>query len=451
MKTVSRRAVVRVVSFSLAVCVTLGAAAYGGFALATRYKTNLEYTYLRALDDLSDYLGNIETTLEKGIYANTAPMQIGMAAKLLRDTSGAKAALAQLPLGDVALDNINKFLAQAGDYASYLSASIAKGREIPKEEAENLEALRQYAQGLNLDLKELQARMEDGGLSIGETLEVYNNLSSETENQEEPVFNSGFHEMNEGFTDFPTLIYDGPFSDHITRRKSVMLEKEAVVTQSAARDQAARFLALSPAELQPADAAAGNLPVFRFTGGTVDITVTQAGGYVKSMLNSRDMGEAKLDYKAAAERARAYLADHGMESMKESYYVVQGGICTINYAYEQDGVVYYPDLVKVGVALDNGEVVSYDATGYLMNHTERALPQKTISMEQARASVSPRLQITTGAVALIPTAGLHEVLCYEFHCVSPTGEELLVYINTETGLEEQIYILLKSDGGVLVM
>ena len=52
---------------------------------------------------------------------------------------------------------------------------------------------------------------------------------------------------------------------------------------------------------------------------------------------------------------------------------------------------------------------------------------------------------------MIPTAGLNEVLCYEFQCSSQSGDRVMVYINVETGLEEQILILLMTDGGILVM
>ena len=75
--------------------------------------------------------------------------------------------------------------------------------------------------------------------------------------------------------------------------------------------------------------------------------------------------------------------------MKESYYVINNNICTINYAYVQDGAVCYSDLVKVGVALDSGEIVSFSATGYLMNHHTRSVDYSPISSEEARASVSP--------------------------------------------------------------
>ena len=40
--------------------------------------------------------------------------------------------------------------------------------------------------------------------------------------------------------------------------------------------------------------------------------------------------------------------------MKETYFLKQEGVMTINYAYSQEGVIAYPDLIKVKVALDNG-------------------------------------------------------------------------------------------------
>ena len=42
--------------------------------------------------------------------------------------------------------------------------------------------------------------------------------------------------------------------------------------------------------------------------------------------------------------------------MKESYFSTNDGICTINFAYMEDDVVCYPDLIKVNVALDTGNV-----------------------------------------------------------------------------------------------
>ena len=85
-----------------------------------------------------------------------------------------------------------------------------------------------------------------------------------------------------------------------------------------------------------------------------------------------------------------------------------------------------------------------------MNHTERDLSSRTLTVEQAQEKVSPRLTVRSSGVALIPTPGLDEVLTYEFACAGQNDEEVLVYINCNTGYEEQIYILQKSDNGILV-
>ena len=59
--------------------------------------------------------------------------------------------------------------------------------------------------------------------------------------------------------------------------------------------------------------------------------------------------------------------------MKETYYLKQDGIVTINYAYKQDEVTVYPDLIKLKVALDNGEIMGIETKGYLNSHEKRKI------------------------------------------------------------------------------
>ena len=91
--------------------------------------------------------------------------------------------------------------------------------------------------------------------------------------------------------------------------------------------------------------------------------------------------------------------------MKPTYYMQQENTVTLNFAAVQDGVTLYPDLVKVTVALDNGEIIGAETTGYLMSHQQRDLPEIRISREQARAEINPRLEVTGGELALIPVGG----------------------------------------------
>jgi len=60
--------------------------------------------------------------------------------------------------------------------------------------------------------------------------------------------------------------------------------------------------------------------------------------------------------------------------MVDTYYLKEDSTATINYAYKQDNVIIYPDLIKVKIALDNGEIIGIESKGYLTSHTVRAIP-----------------------------------------------------------------------------
>ena len=77
-------------------------------------------------------------------------------------------------------------------------------------------------------------------------------------------------------------------------------------------------------------------------------------------------------------------------------------------------MLIYPDLIKVQVALDNGEIVGFEAQGFYIAHEEREIPKPKLSMEEARSRVSERLEIFKERLAIIPTNAKQEVLCYEF-------------------------------------
>lgn len=89
---------------------------------------------------------------------------------------------------------------------------------------------------------------------------------------------------------------------------------------------------------------------------------------------------------------------------------------TINFAALQDDVTLYPDLIKVSVAMDNGEILGFDARGYLTNHHQRTFEKPALSMEEAQKKVSPNLTVKNGKMAVVPSTSLTEKLCYEFVC-----------------------------------
>jgi germination protein YpeB len=108
-------------------------------------------------------------------------------------------------------------------------------------------------------------------------------------------------------------------------------------------------------------------------------------------------------------------------------------------------------LIKIGVALDNGEILSFDARGYITNHTTRQLGEPAISEDEARSKLSERLTAKKGKLCVIPSDGQNEIYCWEFEGQDQNGMNVLVYINAQTGKEERILLLQISENGILTV
>ncbi len=437
----------RVLQFSgliLSILFIVSTLAITGHLQAAAHQTNLEYTYRRALDDLATHVSDMNLTLTKANYANTSSQQNGMAGKLMKDAGAAKAALAALPVTNDSLNTVNKFIAQVGDFSSALSSKLSSGETLSEQDRQILHQLSQYCNTLAANLNEIQASVAQQQVSIGQSQALLQNL----ETAQSP-FEDYFLSTAEEFANYPTLIYDGPFSDHMTQKNAEMLQCAPAVSMEQAKQAVAQSLSLDQNALTPAQDTEGSLPVYNFTAQNYRISVTKQGGYLASFVNSRPIETMTLQLQQAKEYARAYLTQLYEEEFAETYYILYNNMCTIQYAYAQNGVVCYPDQIKISVAMDTGEIAEYHANTFLMNHKERTLPTPRIDENAARAQVSSALQIESARMAVIPTTRETEPLCYEFLCRGQNNEQVLVYINSETGMEEQILILIETDEGTL--
>ncbi len=441
----STKRLIQITSLVAAIIFTLSALTWIGYARASSYHTELEYTYRRALNDLNTHIGSMNITLTKAGYANTVQQQNGMAGQLMRDAGGAKAALAILPIGSDSLNNVNKFISQTGDFASSISSRLSAGESLTDEDKNIMQQLSQYCNILAANLNEIQKEITGQNVIIGQSESMLNYLE-----QNQPPFEDYFLSTAEEFANYPTLIYDGPFSDHMTQKTSEMASNSELISEDIAKQMAAQYLHVNPSDMTPTNDTEGSLPLYNFHVNHTRISITKQGGHLASFINTRPITSLLLQLDEAKQYAKAYLEYIHQMEFAETYYVIYDNMCTIQYAYHKDNIVYYTDLIKVSVAMDTGEIVEYNADTFLMNHKERPLMlEPAITEDAAREKVSKALSIESVRKAVIPTTRQEEPLCYEFLCHGQNDEQVLVYINGETGMEEQILILIETDDGIL--
>ena len=201
----------------------------------------------------------------------------------------------------------------------------------------------------------------------------------------------------------------------------------------------------------------GNIVTFNFTAKVqgydepVYVQITEIKGYTVYVLNNRNIEKANFSRKQAIETADKFLKEKGYENMMPTYSLKTDNTVLINYASVQDGVVMYPDLIKVKVALDNGDIVGFDSAHYLTLNHQREIHPPSLTPQEAKQRVSVRATIEEEPqLCYIPTEFGSEIYCYEIK-VNRGDEHFLVYINADTGVEEKILKAVISENGTLMI
>lgn len=432
----------KVIAFLLAVCL-LFAFSTAWFAFREhRLKRQEKLLNERAVSSLCESLDSISTSLKKSVYTADGEALEKIGNELCRQAASAKESLNLLNVDSELCDGVYRFLSQVGDY----TVAVSKNSSVAQsEKTEQLQKLSKYADSISSGLNEICLDYYNGDVSIGD---VVGNL--DISGKDAPVdFYVRLNDTAQTMTEYPTLIYDGPFSDSVSKKESVFLKDKGELTAREAMQKVADAFSLQISSLKKEEDILSQPERYCFSVGGNDITVTKRGGYICTLLTDTYAFEENIGADEAIKRGQAYLEKLGYSDMVSSYYSIYDGVCTVNYAYEKDGIICYADLIKVSIALDTGKLTGLDARNYLMSHSERALSSPRLTKQKAEKLILPTLTVLDSRLAVIPLDTGKEAFCYELRCTDEDKKELLIYINALTGRQEDLLILLYSDGGIL--
>ena len=442
-----RRTKIRLISFGAAVFAALFFWGLGASVTARAYKARLNVAEQRALTELTEYLDSIETDLQKTAYAGTGTLLATLSARLCSDAAGAKTCLSALKTGDAPLYNLYKFLSQVGEYTQSLNRKAAAGEPVTEDEQQTLKKLLGYAKSLSGQFRYMNELLNAGCFSFEKLTDELRKTDADSGTM--VSFLDAAADAEDSMSDFPTLVYDGPFSDNIYSKSSALLENAEERGLSDARKIAAAALDAKENELVSAGLTEGKLSAYCFTLDKTRIAVTKYGGFVSYILSDAHAGEEKYTGGDAVQRAAAFLNKLGYRDMVSTYFAAADGVCTVNFAYKQGNCVCYPDLIKVSVSLGDGKITALDAADYLMNHIDRTIPSPAVDEETALQTVPAFLDVQKTGLAVIPTDGANERFAYEMLCTDDGGQDLLLYADAGTGDVCSVLLLLYTDGGTL--
>lgn len=396
----------------------------------------LNGVYRKALYETCEYTEGMAVNLNKLTVAGGSA-RASLLSDIIRQAQGAQANLALLPLSSSSTAQAMKYINQAGDFAGSMLDRIALGGDITQDEYADITRLSETAAELSIGLGTLLEKHEAGEIVLGADID-----------------SAAGEAISGSAVEYPTLLYDGPFSDGAKgadfRALDGLREVSAEEAESLLREFAGAE-SVSAITLDGESTLGTACYEFSLTsnGHELSAAVTKQGGQVLYMLSYSEVDTPVLSDAECFRIAQSFLLSRGYGSMEISYFSRYGGVMTINFAATQNGVILYPDLIKLQISMADGAVIGVEAGNYLRNHVERVLEMPALTEDDAAALINPRLSVESVRLCVIPY-GAGEKYCYEVSASSADGT-YLIYIDAMTGAEVEIMQVVGDQDSTLVM
>lgn len=400
----------------------------------------------RSFYDLVGYTNELDVNLQKLIVSNDNEHKQKILNDIRVQSSLATSSISMLALHDEEKFYTTKFINQVGDFAKYLENKLIDGKEITNEDLKTLQTMSEINSSLKYELSSLAS-------SLGEDFD----FRSLYEGKKDNLVISKFTELESNAVDYPHMIYDGAFSDTVKAKgKAKFIEKSKEYTKKEAEDMLKKYFkgyAIQEITLT-GEAITDAISCYDFElkiddGSMVEAQITKNGGKLIMFNHYKDCTNSVIGEKEASRVATEFLENAGYKNMKAVWKTEGNNLVSYNFASVVDGVICYSDLIKINVCQERGVVSGFEASSYILNHVEREPKKAKISLENARAKVSDLLEVKTSRLAIIPI-GQGETLAYEFTALR-NGETYYVYIDAVSGKEVEIFKVVRTTEGTLIL
>lgn len=422
----------------------------------TDYRNYLQGEYSKNMYDLINSVQNIRVDLGKANVVGSREQSIVVFEDIFRYSAIANDKLHSLPVSQQVISDTSKFISQVGDFCYTLTKVSSEGRSLTEQDYNTIDRLKNESFSLEKQLKTASDEINNGKVKWGD---IRKKTSSVLASNKEPLISEQFQGIQKQVTQYPALIYDGPFSDNtlkinpkINSQKQIsQKEAEQVVTQIIGKDKIQAVQLKTSTGKQNIDTYRFQVTIKGRKNSDIICEISKHGGKVVYLLDNRTINKTNVDFNKSVDIGTKYLQNIGYKNMVPTYTLNYGDTALINYVYKQQNVIMYPDQIKLKIALDDGSIIGIESEKYLTSHEEnRNIPTPKVSQGQARERVGKRLNITNVRLAIVPTETNKEVLCYEFSG-NYKEDSFIVYINAETGYEQKIVQIINTPNGKLTM
>ena len=425
-----------------ATCLVLATIVTYGWINMSAMQTGMAGMYTQSLYELNAIVDNLDSNLSKARVSTSSADRARVLTDIAIESEMAEVILERMPLDITLTEEMSGFINKMGDSAQNMLYTVAAGGELEEWQIKSLEYM--YANNLKLKraLNEVVATADGKAM-----LECLKGKGS--------VLDGSFSDIQNNVIEEPKGIFDGPFSDSAEDTNMSFFEGLGEISQSEAEEIAKGIFAdykVTEARCT-GEATKGKLSFYNISVATEDgemlAQLSKKGGKLVMFDSYKECAEHNFSVDRCKDIATDFLKAAGYENLKPVWVSENGTTCNINFCYVQDGVVVYPDMIKVKVCEERGLVTGAEAMTYVMNHSQRDIPAATVTEAQAQSAIDGRIDVTSSRLAIIPLNG-EEILCHEF-AGSFDGSDYFIYVDAQTGEEVQVLTVIGTAQGRAVL
>jgi len=429
----------------------LGVALFGALSFGvfqTRQKNQLaldsENKYLSAFHKLKFTSENIEERTARIMATNDPQLMQSLLSDLRVYSAQAVEHMSVLPFTNLRTPRIESFLSTLRDKSDEYHAKLADGQPLSQQDWAQLMELRRQATHFESELGNLLGLVGNNMIRWGATARVTGPLQS---GDTPTPITRGVLQIDQGLQGPPgeeaALTPDagplarprtdwGPRVDAATAVAAVRkfvdmpLQADPVVTGQSDPEDRLRMFSLYFISAQKAN------------GVPLSFGVSIHGGHVVYMIDGRTVTQRNFTTDQMVARGREWLKRWGYPEVEYISAIDNDATLVMDFAPIQDGVAIHTERIKVMLAMDNAEVVGFDARNFWTNRHTRAMPIAKLNKAEAKRRVAPRLQVQgEPRLALIADRRSKERLAWEFRG-RVDDQSYIVFVDALSGVEVDV-------------
>ncbi len=421
-----------VVTLALATTVTVGAVEMN------RGNERMMNGYKSTMYELTGIMENVDNDLDRARISNSPVQQSRILTDLLVQTRMAELDLEKLPMSAETDANVTSFINRTAMECERMLVKLRNGEKLSQTDMQTLEKLYQTNHAVRGELSSLLASMTDKDLTgflkdgAGKIRDTFDRIEKST-----------LEENGKGLGQMAGVGME------LTEKPAEKEEKKHIEAATAESLCTQYFEGYAIGDFQCVGETvtrgleAYNIQGYDDRGNQLFAEVSQADGVLLRFDYYEDCSGETFDLGNAEMIAEEFLEKLGYDDLEIVRVRSNGTTSDFTFVYEEDGVAYYPDEIRVKVCRSRGIVSGFDCVKYLRNHRERKEAKVGISLADAKDRLYAGLEMEGVRVAVVQTAR-GERTAYEFLC--GYGEEkYLVYLDAVSG-EEISIVNLKSIG-----